>query len=99
MRIPNTLKEKVIKKAPLNKKRKLFYVDSSDEEPEFNVQDLCDNSSEYSEEVVYPVQGDYVLVSFKATGKANSRYYICLVECIDEETGECEAKFLKKLQS
>ena len=91
-RIHNILK-KTIKKAILNKKRKLFRENSSDEEPELNVQDLCDDSSDYSEEVIYPVQGDYVLVSFKATKKANSRFYIDLIESIDEKTGECEAKF------
>ena len=57
---------------------------------------MCDDSSKYSEEVVDPVQGDYVLVSFKSIGKSNPRFYIGLVESIDEETGECEAKFLKK---
>ena len=91
----NILKEKPIKKAPLNKKRKLFDENSSDEEQEPNVQNLCDDSSDCSEEVVYPVPGDYVLVSFKPTGKENPRFYIGLVESIDEETGECEAKFLK----
>ena len=63
-RIHNILKEKPIKKAPLNKKRKLFHKNSSDEEPELNVQDLCDDSSDYSEKLVHPVPGDYVLVSF-----------------------------------
>ena len=57
---------------------------------------MCDDSSKYSEEVVHPVQGDYVLVNFKPTGKVNPHFYIGLVESIDEETGECEANFLKK---
>ena len=95
LRIHNILK-KTIKKAPLNKKRKLFHENSSDEEPELNVQDLCDDSSDCSEKLVHPVPGIYVLVCFKPTGKANSRFYIGLVESIDEETGECEAKFSKK---
>ena len=60
------------------------------------VQDFCDDSSDYAKEVVHPVQGDYVLVSFKSIGKANPRFYIGLVESIDEETGKCEVKFLKK---
>ena len=53
--IHNILKKKTIKKALLNKKRKLFHENSSDEEIELNVQDLCDESSDYSEEVVHPV--------------------------------------------
>ena len=57
---------------------------------------MCDDSSKYSEEVVDPVQGDYVLVSFKLIKKSNPRFYIGLVESIDVETGECKAKFLKK---
>ena len=65
----------------------------SNEEPELNVQDLCGDSSDYSKEVVHPVQGDYVLVGFKPIGKANPRFYIDFVKSIDEETGECEAKF------
>ena len=95
-RIHNILKEKLIKKAPLNKIKKLFHENSSDEEPELNVEDLCDDSSDYSEKLVHPVPGDYVLVSFKPTGKANPSFYIGLVKSIGEETGECKAKFLKK---
>ena len=57
---------------------------------------MCDDSSDCSEKLVHPVPGDYVLVCFKPTGKANSRFYIGLVESIDDETSECEAKFLKK---
>ena len=57
---------------------------------------MCDDSSNCSEKLVHPVPGDYVLVCFKPTGKANPRFYIGLVESIDEETGECEAKFSKK---
>ena len=53
--IHNILKERLIKKAPLNKKRKLFHKNSSDEEPELNVQDLCNCSSDCSEKLVHPV--------------------------------------------
>ena len=33
---------------------------------------------------------------FQAHWPANPRFYIGLVECIDEETGNCEVNFLKK---
>ena len=59
---------------------------------------MCDGSSDCFEKLVHPVPGDYVLVCFKPTGKANPRFYIGLVKSIDEETGECEAKFLKNCE-
>lgn len=81
------------KMKPVEKtKRKLISVESDDAEKivaDSNVADIpgADWLTELTE-------GEYVLVRF--AGNKRTLYYVGQIECVDEETGECEAKFLKR---
>ena len=57
-----------------------------------NYNDSSENSEE--DDIIHPVKADYVLVAF--TRKTMPRFYFGLIECVNDATVDCEAKFLKK---